>query len=126
MRGFDPAALDLIRRYAWPGNVRELKNAIERAVVIARGELVTEADLPARVRENTAQPRVTAAPDAPEAPIDFKERVKQQTQKLETDMILEALRRANGNQTEAAKLLKMPVRTLTHKMKELGIKKSFG
>ena len=105
--------------------MRELKNAIERAVVIARGDLVTAADLPARVRE--ASPRPSGAPEEAAQNLgDFKERVKQQTQKLETEMIVEALRRTNGNQTEAAKLLNMPVRTFTHKMKELGIKKTFG
>jgi DNA-binding NtrC family response regulator len=124
IRGIAPDALELVRRYPWPGNVRELKNAIERAVVIARGELVTEADLPARVRESSARP--TNAPDEPNRELgDFKERVKQQTRALETEMIVEALRRASGNQTEAARLLNMPVRTFTHKMKELGIKKSF-
>jgi DNA-binding NtrC family response regulator len=120
-----PEALELVRRYPWPGNVRELKNAIERAVVIARGELVIEADLPARVRE-TAPRSPSGAPEDVRELGDFKERVKQQTQKLETEMIVEALRRTNGNQTEAAKLLNMPVRTFTHKMRELGIKKTFG
>ena len=125
VRGLSPEALELVRRYPWPGNVRELKNAIERAVVIARGDLVTEADLPARVRE--AAGRVSNAPEEGAGELgDFKERVRQQTQKLETEMIVEALRRTNGNQTEAAKLLNMPVRTFTHKMKELGIKKTFG
>jgi two-component system response regulator AtoC len=125
VRGLAPEALDLVRRYPWPGNVRELKNAIERAVVIARGDLVTEADLPARVRDSSA--RVTNAPEDPGRDLgDFKERVKQQTRALETEMIVEALKRSNGNQTEAAKLLNMPVRTFTHKMKELGIKKTFG
>ncbi len=127
VRGIDAAALDLVKRYAWPGNVRELKNAIERAVVIARGDTITEADLPARIREASGPSRITAAPEgAPGSMGDFKERVRQQTRTLETEMILEALKRSSGNQTEAARLLKMPVRTLAHKMKELNIKKSFG
>ena len=66
-----------------------------------------------------------SAPPKDAEPVDFKERIKQQTRAYETEIILEALRRASGNQTEAARLLKMPVRTLTHKMKELGIKKTF-
>ena len=122
VRGFDAAALERMKRYAWPGNVRELKNAVERAVVIARGDLVTEADLPARLRDS--QPRPASEAPAGEV-VDFKERVKQQTRALETEMIVEALKRSNGSQTEAARLLKMPVRTLAHKMKELGIKKTF-
>ena len=114
-----------MRAYAWPGNVRELKNAVERAVVIARGDRVTDADLPARLRESPARSSEAPSADAG-GPVDFKERVRAQTRALETEMIVEALRRANGNQTEAARLLKMPIRTLAHKMKELGIKKSFG
>jgi DNA-binding NtrC family response regulator len=129
VRGFDAAALAAIRAWSWPGNVRELKNAVERAVVIARGDIVTSADLPARVRD-TAGPRVSSSPSAPplesDEPLDFKDRIKERTRTFETEIIVEALRRARGNQTEAAKLLKMPVRTLAHKMKELGIKKTFG
>ncbi len=127
IRGFDDAAMDLVKRFAWPGNVRELRNAIERAVVIARGDVITEADLPARMRESrtSARPSSAALAGADDA-TDFKERVKQQTRTFESEVIVEALRRAGGNQTDAARLLRMPVRTLAHKMKELGIKKSFG
>ena len=126
IRGFDAPAMELITRWSWPGNVRELKNAVERAVVIARGDVVTEADLPARMRESARRPETTSAPpELGDEPVDFKERVRQQTRNFESEVIVEALRRAAGNQTEAARLLKMPVRTLAHKIKELGIKKTF-
>jgi two-component system response regulator AtoC len=125
VRGFHPGAMELMRRHRWPGNVRELKNAVERAVVIARSDLVGDADLPARVREGapTAHHPTTSVPR--DASVDFKERIKQQTRAYETEIIVEALRQAGGNQTEAARRLQMPVRTLTHKMKELDIKKTF-
>ncbi len=45
LRGFAPQAMDLMRKYRWPGNVRELKNVVERAVVLARGELIEADDL---------------------------------------------------------------------------------
>jgi DNA-binding NtrC family response regulator len=45
LKGFAPEALEFIRSYRWPGNVRELKNAVERAVILARGEGVTLQDL---------------------------------------------------------------------------------
>ena len=45
LTGFSPAAIEALRRYRWPGNVMELKNAIERAVVLARGEVVDPEDL---------------------------------------------------------------------------------
>ncbi len=132
LTGIAPDALALMRRYPWPGNVRELKNAIERAVVIARGDVVTVADLPERVRRG--------APPAAEASVpppgllddvagaegaDFKERVRSFTQRYEAELIVQALRASGGNLTKAAEALKIPVRTLTHKMKELGIKKTF-
>ncbi|HEX6939352.1 MAG TPA: sigma-54 dependent transcriptional regulator [Longimicrobiales bacterium] len=46
--GFDPGALEYIETYRWPGNVRELKNAVERAVILARGETIGVADLQPR------------------------------------------------------------------------------
>ena len=113
-------AWEAIRRYAWPGNVRELKNAIERAVVLAKDGVVTAADLPERVRSLAAQPTI-APPNG-----DFKQRVRDQMARYETDIILDALRQSGGNQAAAARLLGMPIRTLTHKMQILGIKKHFG
>ncbi len=59
-------------------------------------------------------PPVGSDPDT-----DFKDRVRQ----YETELILDALRRADGNQTQAAKLLRMPLRTLVHKMRSLEIRK---
>ena len=52
---------------------------------------------------------------------DFRERVRS----YETQLILDALQRTQGNQTQAAKLLRMPLRTLVHKIRSYGIKKSF-
>ncbi len=49
--GIEPAAMKALLKYPWPGNIRELENAIERAVLLAPGSLVTLADLPQRVRE---------------------------------------------------------------------------
>jgi DNA-binding NtrC family response regulator len=120
--------------------VRELKNAIERAVVIARGDVVTPADLPERVRKAAPPPEEASGAGAPQArtsteipaaleesasDADYKERVRAFTQRYETQLIVDALRRAGGSQTKAAEDLKIPVRTLAHKMKELGIKKTF-
>jgi len=48
--GLSPAALDCIVRYPYPGNVRELENALERAVVLSRGNLVEQEDLPPSIR----------------------------------------------------------------------------
>jgi DNA-binding NtrC family response regulator len=126
-RGLDPEARALLRRYRWPGNVRELRNVIERAVLVAPGDLVTAADLDERIAAPSSFDDVTApgaamaaAGSAPAG--DFKDRV----QRYETDLILDALKRTNGNQTQAAKLLGMPLRTLVHKLKAYGIRKQYG
>jgi two-component system response regulator HydG len=46
IKGFTPRTMDLLMRYAWPGNVRELENAVERAVIMARGDMIAPAELP--------------------------------------------------------------------------------
>jgi NtrC-family two-component system response regulator AlgB len=50
--GFSPQALERIRSYRWPGNLRELCNAVERAVILARGQVIAPEDLPAELRAN--------------------------------------------------------------------------
>ena len=121
-----PEALALLERHAWPGNVRELRNAIERAVVLATGDTIGPLDLPERIRgapvPALAPPSTPAgAPAEGDADADFRTRMRS----YEVDLILDALRRSGGNQTEAAKLLRMPVRTLAHKIQQYGLKKRF-
>lgn len=121
-------ALTALSRYAWPGNVRELKNVIERAVVVADGDEVTPQDLGERLTEPLAiaMPPTPAVGAALGSAKSFKEQVRAQVDALETRLILAALERARGNQTQAAKALGLPLRTLVHKMRALGIKKRFG
>ncbi|HJL16898.1 MAG TPA: sigma 54-interacting transcriptional regulator [Sandaracinaceae bacterium LLY-WYZ-13_1] len=123
VRGIDPSARAVLRSHGWPGNVRELRNVIERAVVVCAGESIAVEDLPEALRRPTAP--APSALDAPDVDLpqdaDFKERVRA----YETQLILDALRRTGGNQTQAAKLLRMPLRTLVHKIKTYGIRKQF-
>jgi two-component system, NtrC family, response regulator AtoC len=136
LRGFTAPALEALLAHAWQGNVRELKNAVHRAAVITMGEWVDVADLPERVRNANANvrtdglPRQTMAPEAVdlrdqegEDGHNYKERIRAQMNRYESDLILDALKRHDGNQTAAAADLKIPVRTLAHKLKELGIKR---
>lgn len=122
VRSIDAAAVAALEAYAWPGNVRELRNAIERAVVLAEGKTITLADLTDRIRGRSDQ-----TPGSPEHigsvndNADYRERLRQ----FETEMILGALQKANGNQTEAAKSLGLPLRTFVHKIQTYGIKKKF-
>jgi two-component system, NtrC family, response regulator AtoC len=128
LKGFTTEALAVMKAHAWTGNVRELRNAVFRAAVIASGEWVDVVDLPERVR--TTQPRMQeGASMVPSPSIEpgaedqsYKDRVRAQMDQYERTLIEEALQRHGGNQTAAAADLKIPVRTLAHKIKELGLK----
>src|SRR3990170_4295856 len=109
---FTPEALQLLLDSPWPGNVRELENAVERAVVLSSGEEMGAQLLP----DEIARPHLVGA-GAPheERPLfdivdDYERRV-----------ILDALDRSGGSQTDAAKILKIPLSTLNQKVKRLGI-----
>ncbi len=99
VKGITPAALEKLTTYAWPGNVRELRNVIERAMILGSGDTLDVADLPAEIRGLAAEgaPRepVTLPPDG----LDFEE--------VEKSLVTQAMRLAGGNQTRAARLLRM-------------------
>ena len=122
-----PDALALLRRYPWSGNVRELRNAIERAVVIAEGDSISVHDLPERVRAtgriNAHDAKEVLVASAESAPANDAGGLRTRMQTYEAQVIVEALRASQWNQTEAARRLEMPLRTLVHRLKVLGIKK---
>jgi transcriptional regulator with PAS, ATPase and Fis domain len=118
VREIDPEALAALEAYSWPGNVRELRNAIERAVVLAEGKAIKLVDLTDRIRGGVRAPVEGGVPDAPG---DYRQHVRN----YETELILKALHKANGNQTEAARALNLPLRTLVHKIQTYNIKKKF-
>jgi two-component system response regulator AtoC len=117
VKGVDPEAMRVLLRYGWPGNIRELRNAIEHAVVVAQGTHIHLDDLPRRTREFAST--VLQSEEQPTPIADLREGV----QRYETQLILEALRASRGNRTEAARRLQIPVRTLSHKIRQYGIKK---
>ncbi len=107
-------ALELLERYDWPGNVRELRNVMERAVLLAPNGAIEPEHLPidrmqAAWHEPALLPGEIAVPSLSEA--DQAERAR----------MVEALRACNGNQTRAAKMLDVPRRTFTFRMKKLGL-----
>lgn len=124
-RVLDPEAVALLQRYHWPGNVRELRNVIERAVLVAAESVIGVHDLPSQLRHHKEAPESgpLTGPRAvlEDGDVEFKERVRA----YEVELILDALKRANGNQTLAAKLLRMPLRTMVHKIKAYGIRKNY-
>ena len=121
-------AMRYLDSYDWPGNVRELENTIERAVALEHGRVagldrrredngppagqtdrrIRPEWLPERILKY--KPRTVTDLDLPEDRIDLEGYLAQ----LEKDYIIRALQRTNGNQTRAAEILKMSVRSLRH------------
>jgi DNA-binding NtrC family response regulator len=102
-----------LERYPWPGNVRELRNAMERAVLLSRSELILPEHLPARVRAAGEQPAAAEVAD----PARLEE--------IERQAILLALQQHDFNRTETAKALGISRRALLYKLqryRELGSK----
>jgi two-component system response regulator AtoC len=118
--GFGPEAEALLSSYAWPGNVRELENAMERAVLLAEGELILPQNLPERLW-SSPPPAIPPAPaptgPSPEANLSLKQAIRD----LEESYIRAALRRTRGNRTRAAEVLEISHRALLYKIKEYGI-----
>jgi two-component system response regulator AtoC len=112
-RGVSPDALKVMLRYSWPGNVRELENMIERAVVLAEGDLLTVDDLPDRLRAREDPVALTLA--------GGELSIKHTTRVIEETLIRRALERTGGNRTAAARLLEISHRALLYKIKDYGI-----
>ncbi|MBR3192354.1 sigma-54 dependent transcriptional regulator [Bosea sp. (in: a-proteobacteria)] len=110
--GFSPAALAAMTAYDWPGNIRELHNCIERAVIVAKTPTIDVTDLP---QDLFSTPRRS---DRDALPRDLDAELE----RIERDFIIEALRRSDGVQVRAAKLLGIAERSLWHRIKKLGIR----
>ncbi|MBL8685161.1 MAG: sigma 54-interacting transcriptional regulator [Myxococcales bacterium] len=121
-RAIGASALEALRRYEWPGNIRELRHCIQRAALVANGPTIVEDDLTERVRRapDSARPNTSGEEMAVSAD---GEGLRKALERHEHKLISDALAHCGGNTTAAAALLKIPVRTLTHKMTALGIKK---
>ncbi len=108
IKGFSREAIKLLTEYEWPGNVRELENAVERAVVISQGNLITKEDLPSKLLNGRQNLVKRAFHD-----LTTLEELKNQY----TQMVLE---KTKGNKKMAAKILGVNPRTLYRK-KKLGV-----
>jgi len=98
-----PEAMDLLLDYDWPGNVRELKSAIEFAMIRCKTAAIEPGDLPPEVVS------FSSSPASPAEPVDEKQR------------LLQALERAKGNRTVAARLLGISRATFYRRLAELDI-----
>jgi two-component system, NtrC family, response regulator AtoC len=121
--GLTDAALACLRAYRWPGNVRELENVLERAAILAGGQAISPAHLPADI--------VGAASPATSATLSALEQSNQDahaysiphaTSQLERQLIEAALRECKGNKAKAAKLLEISERSLWYKLEQYDMK----
>jgi len=114
IKGLSSEAQDVLLKYDYPGNVRELENIIERAVVVAREEMIFEEDLPFRNRPATV----------PEFRQGEEGMLRGSVEELEKRLIVEAMEKAGDHQSRAADLLGISERMLRYKLKKYGLKAS--
>ena len=110
--GCSPTAIERMTEYGWPGNVRELENAIERAVVLTRSQIIDEDALPREVRDasatgGTASSALTFPIGMPLAEIEMR-------------VIHETLRHTRGDKRLTAKLLGIATRTIYRRLEPTG------
>ncbi len=107
-------AWEIMQRHGYPGNVRELENIIQRAVILARGDVITSEDLPPVVLNLPPEQAMAATREIADLP--------GQVDRLEKELVLEALRVHHGNQSRAAAQLGLSERNLRYRLKKWGIK----
>jgi DNA-binding NtrC family response regulator len=107
--GIDESAMRLLRSHPWPGNIRELRNAVERAVLLGNGEVLTEDDFD--MISSTSVEETTFR--LPAGGIDMRD--------LERSLVIQALERAGGNKTRAASMLGMNRDQIRYRMEIFGL-----
>ena len=110
VKSISPDAMQILVNYHWPGNVRELQNIIERACALAKGTVIEPEDIHLDVRPSKAANGSSGfLPDG------------MTLEHWEDEMIREALRRANGNKSQAARLLGLSRNALRYRLSKIGI-----
>ncbi len=113
VKGFTPGAMDTLLKHPWPGNVRELENTVERAVILLRGDYVTERELPFGMASGPAS--ATGSPVQAEIPAEGRS-----LEEIEREAILATLESTGGNKSEAARRLGITRKTLLKKLRKYG------
>jgi len=123
VQGVTPEAMDCLLRYRWPGNIRELKNVIERVMILGEKPWLDLTDLPeelvqhAGLSEEPEEHGESAAARMP-APSPAN---GTSLRDMERTLVAQALERAEGNQSQAARLLGISRDALRYKMKKFGL-----
>jgi transcriptional regulator with PAS, ATPase and Fis domain len=107
--------MTLLMQYRWPGNVRELENAIERAVSLSHGPLLTPHDLPASLRQTELPSKETAGA------IDHSDEGCLTLEEVEKRHLVRVLKETKGNKVKAAKILGIDRRTLYRMAERFGL-----
>jgi transcriptional regulator with GAF, ATPase, and Fis domain/pSer/pThr/pTyr-binding forkhead associated (FHA) protein len=113
LRGFTPEALQRMRQYRWPGNVRELKNVVERAVVLAQGDVIDAEDLALTTLSTQGESGDLLLARAGYEPVPLAE--------VERRHILATLKSTGGNKSRAAAILGIERSTLDRKLRRYRI-----
>jgi two-component system response regulator HydG len=113
VRGLSPEAAERLQRYGWPGNVRELRNAMERAVAMCAGQLLTVEDLPDRIRGYKPGPQAVGSSDDVQLPLD----------EIERRHILRVLEANENNKLATAAVLGIDRKTLYRKLLRYGVER---
>ncbi|UFS70960.1 sigma-54 dependent transcriptional regulator [Geomonas sp. RF6] len=109
---FEKDIVDALTAYPWPGNVRELENTVERLLIMRRSDVISLEDLPVKF-VNTRRAATGPVVNLPEEGYSLEQ--------LEREVVVEALERNNGNQTSAARFLRVPRHVLIYRMEKYGI-----
>ena len=113
VEGITPRCMDMLINYSWPGNVRELENAIERGVILMRGDYLDDSVLPLPVQKAFAEPQGESASGISAAPSTLEEAEKM--------VIMKVMQEAEGNKSEAARRLNITRKTLLSKLNKYGL-----
>lgn len=103
-----------LKEYSWPGNIRELENVIQRAIVLSQSSLISLEHLPLLQSSKAYQ-------EEREYLSDEALNLKEKLNALEKSLIIEALRRSNGNRSKAAEILGINRRLLFTKINQYKI-----
>jgi DNA-binding NtrC family response regulator len=119
--GLTRRAQILLARHAWPGNVRELENALGNASMMAMGDMIDVDDLPVTVRRSDTR-KFAAEAGGGNGSSEHSEAGAPSLEDHERELLADALARANGNQSEAARILRISRDRMRYKMAKYNLR----